>query len=90
LAGVALVASGSRQFAAVAFSGEGVIEELEGRLDDRQAAQRLRELADGLPIVTDASPRAIDLAIAVRFDLTAAFRCVWRSALSGGSHRLWL
>ena len=61
LAGVALVASGTRHFAAVAFSGERVIEELEGRLDDTLAAEHLRDLSNGLPVITDAAPRAVDL-----------------------------
>jgi len=60
---VALVTSGSRHFAAVAFSGERVIEELEGRLDDARAAYRLSQLSDGLPIITDAAPRTIDVLV---------------------------
>ena len=60
LAGVALVGASSRHFAAVAFSGERVIDELEGRLDDQLTVQRLRQLAEGAPIVTDASPRVLD------------------------------
>jgi DNA polymerase-3 subunit epsilon/ATP-dependent DNA helicase DinG len=63
LAGVALVAGGSGHFAAVAFSGERVVEELEGRFDDAHAAQRLSQLSDGLPIVTDATSRAVDLLV---------------------------
>src|SRR5438105_4659226 len=60
LAGLTLVTSGSSQFAALAFIGDAIVEELEGNLDQVADAQRLARLADGVPIVSDAPRRAFD------------------------------
>ena len=61
LAGLVLATSGASQFAALAFSGETVVGQLEGRVGEAQAARKLGELADGAPIVTDAPRRAAEL-----------------------------
>jgi Rad3-related DNA helicase len=61
LAGLALVTSGSVNFAALAFDGDAVLEQVEGRTDQADAAQRVSALAEGLPIVTDAPRRAFDV-----------------------------
>ena len=61
LAGLTLVTSGTKQFAALAFHGDAIVRRLEGRVDDPADAQRLVTLADGLPIVSDAPRRAFEV-----------------------------
>ena len=60
LAGLTLVTSASGEFAALAFDGDAIVQQLEGSVDRPQDAQRLATVADGLPIVTDAPRRAVD------------------------------
>jgi predicted DnaQ family exonuclease/DinG family helicase len=63
LAGLALTATSTGRFAAIAFDGEAVIQRVQGRADRPEDLQRLGELADGRPIVTDAPRRALDAVI---------------------------
>jgi len=60
LAGLALVSS-SGHFAALAFEGDTVLRQIEGRPDDATTGSRLAELADGAPIVTDTPRRALEV-----------------------------
>ncbi|MBV9595845.1 MAG: hypothetical protein JOZ87_03215 [Chloroflexi bacterium] len=55
--GVALSVGAAGQFAALSFAGESVMQRLRGDVD------RLAELAQGVPIVTDAPRRAADLLV---------------------------
>jgi Rad3-related DNA helicase len=58
LSGLTLVASGARQFAALALDGQRI----DGS-DRPEDLERLATLADGLPIITDAPRRAVDLLV---------------------------
>ena len=58
LAGLALVCSSSGQFAALGFDGDAILHRLAGQAD---SSRRLAELADGVPVITDAPRRAIEL-----------------------------
>ena len=60
LNGLVLVSSGARPFAALAFDGETIHQQLEGRFDALSDSQRLLALADGVPIITDSPRRAFD------------------------------
>lgn len=73
LAGLTLVTAGAHQFAALAFHGDTIVQQLEGCLDRADDALRLAALADGVPIVSDAPERAVD--VLVRAD--ARLPIVW-------------
>ena len=61
LAGLALVSSSGGHFAALAFDGDTVVEQIEGRPDNADTGQRLVELADGGPVISDAPRRALEV-----------------------------
>jgi hypothetical protein len=61
LTGLALVCSSSGHFAALAFDGDAVGRHVEGRAAQAEAAQRLVDLADGTPVITDSPKRAFEL-----------------------------
>jgi Rad3-related DNA helicase len=61
LAGLALVCSSNGQFAAVAFDGDTVLQQIEGRADQPDAWGRLADLADGTPVIADAPRRALEV-----------------------------
>ncbi|MGI9144995.1 MAG: ATP-dependent DNA helicase [Chloroflexota bacterium] len=61
LAVLVLVSSSSGHFAALAFNGEATVQQLEGRPDQVPTAQLLAELVDGVPVITDAPRRAIEV-----------------------------
>ena len=56
-----LTSSPYGRFAAMAFDGDRVHQRGRGRDRPRRGCQRLAELADGLPVVTDAPRRALDV-----------------------------
>ncbi|MDQ6675582.1 MAG: DEAD/DEAH box helicase [Chloroflexota bacterium] len=61
LAGVVLASSSSGRFAALAFDGDAVLRQLEGIPDQPETGQRLVELADGVPVITDTPRRALEV-----------------------------
>jgi Rad3-related DNA helicase len=61
LAGLALVSSTGGRFAALAFDGDTVVQEVEARVDQAEVAQRLIEMADGVPIISDSPRLALEL-----------------------------
>lgn len=63
LAGLTLVASAAGQFVALAFDGDRVVEQLDGHVDSPHDAERLRDLADGRPIISDTPRRALDVLV---------------------------
>ena len=63
IAGVTLVTSGTNQFTALSFRGDAIGQQLEGSIDQADDARRLAELADGVPIVSDAPRRAFDVLV---------------------------
>ena len=63
LAGLTLVTSGTNQFAALAFNGDAIVQQLDGSLDQPADAERLVALTDGLPIVSDAPRRSFDVLV---------------------------
>ena len=93
LAGLTLVTTGSNQFAALAFAGDTIVQQLEGRVDDPVDAQRLVALADGVPIISDNPRRAFDVLLRAGASLPVVWDVLELAALlapacpSGGLDR---
>jgi DNA polymerase-3 subunit epsilon/ATP-dependent DNA helicase DinG len=93
VAGLTVVTTGSNQFAALAFAGDTVVQQLDGRVDDAVDAQRLVALADGVPIVSDNPRRTFDVLLRAGASLPVVWDVLELAALlapacpSGGLDR---
>jgi DNA polymerase-3 subunit epsilon/ATP-dependent DNA helicase DinG len=93
VAGLTLVTSGTNHFAALAFTGDTIVQLLEGHLDQPADAQQLAALADGVPIISDAPRRAFDVLLRAGAPMPAIWDVLELAALlapacpSGGLDR---